>query len=150
MEKEHGIRLHRSRENVHPGVAPHRHRCDFLFEGDIKTQDALMVKGALKGTIESDNLIVYKKIIQFDHHYTEMEFHFDKDLNLLKYQKSYEGRTKGSSIINTITAKTYTLIIYPSKEVSIEIPKNVENNVDDLNTNLSIKDIFMNINGLRG
>ncbi|MBO5289042.1 MAG: polymer-forming cytoskeletal protein [Spirochaetales bacterium] len=31
---------------------------DFFFEGDIKTQDALMVKGALKGTIESDNLIV--------------------------------------------------------------------------------------------
>jgi cytoskeletal protein CcmA (bactofilin family) len=31
---------------------------DFFFEGDIKTQDALMVKGSIKGTIESDNLIV--------------------------------------------------------------------------------------------
>ena len=31
---------------------------DFFFEGDIKTQDALLVKGSIKGTIESDNLIV--------------------------------------------------------------------------------------------
>ncbi|MCH5150653.1 MAG: polymer-forming cytoskeletal protein [Spirochaetales bacterium] len=31
---------------------------DFFFEGDIKTHDALMVKGSLKGTIVSDNLIV--------------------------------------------------------------------------------------------
>ena len=31
---------------------------DFFFEGDIKTQDAILVKGSLKGTIESDNLIV--------------------------------------------------------------------------------------------
>ena len=120
------------------------------FTNNISQDFVILGNYSYVETYESDNLIVYKKIIQFDPRYAEMEFHFDKDLNLLKYQISYEGRTKGSSIINTITTKTYTLIIYPSKEVSIEIPKNVENNVDELNTNLSIKDIFMNINGLWG
>ena len=93
----------------------------------------------------NNDLIIYKMVSQLFFRYCEIEFHFDENLNFLKYRIFMELRDKDNNINTGHILKTYSFIIYPSDSVIIEIPKDIESNVNEFNTKFTFEDIFMDI-----